>query len=64
MLLLLINVPLHLRTILTWSTEYLLAFPFWYSAVEVPMFVALSYAMTQLRFRAPMHIPASRGSRT
>jgi hypothetical protein len=52
MLLLLISVPLHLRTILTWSTEYLLAFPFWYSAVEVPMFVALSYAMTQLRFRA------------
>src|SRR5262245_2401063 len=52
MLLLLISVPLHLRTILTWSTEYLLAFPFWYSAVEVPMFVVLSYAMTQLRFRA------------
>jgi len=52
MLLLLISVPLHLRTILTWSTEYLLAFPFWYSAVEVPMFAVLSYAMTQLRFRA------------
>jgi hypothetical protein len=52
MLLLLISVPLHLRTILTWSTEYLLAFPFWYSAIEVPMFAALSYAMTQLRFHA------------
>jgi hypothetical protein len=52
MLLLLISVPLHLRTILTWSTEYLLAFPSWYSALEVPMFAVLSYAMTQLRFRA------------
>src|SRR5262245_26749281 len=52
MLLLLISVPLHLRTILTWSTEYRLAFPCWYSAIEVPMFVVLSYAMTQLRFRA------------
>src|SRR5215510_10505040 len=52
MLLLLISVPLHLRTILTWSTEYLLAFPFWYSAIEVPMFAALSYAVTQLRFCA------------
>jgi hypothetical protein len=52
MLLLLISVPLHLRTIVTWSTEYLLAFPFWYSALEVLMFAVLSYAMTQLRFRA------------
>lgn len=57
MFLLITSVPLHLRTILTWSTGYLLAFPFWYSAVEVPMFAALSYAMTQLRFGAP--IPAS-----
>jgi len=47
-----ISVPLHLRTILTWSTEYLLAFPFWYSAIEVPMFALLSYAVTQLRFGA------------
>src|SRR5262249_37830982 len=52
MFLLIISVPLHLRTILTWSTEYLLAFPFWYSAIEVPMFAALSYAVTQLRFGA------------
>jgi hypothetical protein len=54
MFLLIISVPLHLRTIVTWSTEYLLAFPFWYSAVEVPMFAVLSYAMTQLRFGAPV----------
>jgi hypothetical protein len=54
MFLLIISVPLHLRTMLTWSTEYLLAFPFWYSAIEVPMFAALSYAMTQLHFAAPL----------
>src|SRR5262245_54645956 len=28
MVLLIVSVPLHLHTILTWSTEYLLAFPF------------------------------------
>src|SRR5262249_17874790 len=50
MFLLLISVPLHLQTAFTWSTEYLNAFPAWYSAVEVPMFLALSYAVTQLKF--------------
>jgi hypothetical protein len=52
MLLLQISVPLHLRTMFTWSTEYLNAFPFWYSAIEVPMFLALSFAMTRLKFDA------------
>lgn len=50
MFLLIISVPLHLRTALTWSTEYLNAFPFWYSAIEVPMFLALSFAVTRLKF--------------
>jgi hypothetical protein len=50
MILLVISVPLHLKTIFTWSTEYLNAFPFWYSAIEVPMFLGLSYVMTQLKF--------------
>jgi hypothetical protein len=30
----LISVPLHLKTMFTWSTEYLTAFPVWYSLVE------------------------------
>jgi hypothetical protein len=64
MFLLIISVPLHLRTILTWSTEYLLAFPFWYSAIEVPMFAALSYMVTQLRFSAPIPASSSMASRT
>lgn len=50
MFMVIISVPLHLKTIFTWSTEYLLAFPFWYSAVEVPMFIGLSCAMTRLQF--------------
>jgi hypothetical protein len=50
MFLLLVSVPLHLRTAFTWSTEYLNAFPWWYSAIEVPMFLALSYGMTRLKF--------------
>jgi hypothetical protein len=64
MFLLIVSVPLHLRTLLTWSTEYLLAFPFWYSAVEVPMFAALSYAMTQLRFSVPTQVSKSMTNRT
>lgn len=54
MFMVIISVPLHLKTIFTWSTEYLLAFPFWYSAVEVPMFIGLSYAMTRLQFGRPL----------
>ena len=64
MFLLIISVPLHLRTVLTWSTEYLLAFPFWYSAIEVPMFAALSYAVTQLRFGALIKASTPVTSRT
>src|SRR5262245_3752423 len=41
MFLLIVSVPLHLRTALTWSTAYLTAFPIWYSIVEIPMFLAL-----------------------
>lgn len=50
--LLTISVPIHLRTAFTWSTDYLNLFPFWYSAVEAPMFVALSYLATRLKFRS------------
>ena len=50
MLILLVSVPLHLRTIWTWSTDYLIAFPYWYSAIEVPMFAGLTYMVTKLKF--------------
>jgi hypothetical protein len=51
MFILLISVPLHLQTIFTWNTHYLIAFPFWYSAIEVPMFFGLAFAMTRLKLR-------------
>ena len=50
MFMLLVSVPIHLRTLWTWSTDYLLIFPAWYSAIEVPMFFAISYMVTQLKF--------------
>lgn len=50
MFLLWISVPIHLRTAFTRSTDYLLAFPVWYSMVEVPMFVGLVYMVSRLRF--------------
>ncbi|MEW6682460.1 MAG: hypothetical protein AB1451_06000 [Nitrospirota bacterium] len=50
MFMLLISVPIHLKTLFTWNTDYLLAFPLWYSAIEVPMFVGLVYAMGRLQF--------------
>ena len=50
MLMLLVSVPLHLKTIKTWSTDYLIAFPVWYSLIEIPLLVFLSLAMTTLQF--------------
>jgi hypothetical protein len=47
-----ISLPIHLRTAVTWSTEYLNAFPFWYSAVETPMFLILSILALRLKFSA------------
>ena len=50
MFMLIVSVPIHLRTALTWSTAYLTAFPTWYSIVEIPMFLALVLMVSRLRF--------------
>ena len=50
MFMLIISVPIHLRTALTWSTDYIRAFPAWYSMIEVPMFLAMSIFVTRLKF--------------
>jgi hypothetical protein len=50
MFILIISVPLHLATIMTWSTEYLTNFPVWYSVAEIPMFTALAYFAQKLKF--------------
>jgi uncharacterized membrane protein len=46
-----ISVPIHLRALVVWSTGYIANFPPWYSAVEVPMFLALAYFVSRLSFR-------------
>jgi hypothetical protein len=51
MFMLIVSVPVHLRTAVTWSTAYLTAFPTWYSIVEIPMFLALVLIVSLLRFR-------------
>jgi hypothetical protein len=53
MLVLIGSVPIHFRTLWTWNTDYMLIFPFWYSAIEVPMFAGLAYMTSRLPFRVP-----------
>ena len=36
MVMLIVSVPIHLRTLVTWNTDYVRVFPAWYSAIEVP----------------------------
>ena len=50
MFMLIVSVPIHLRTVVTWSTAYLTAFPTWYSIVEIPMFLGLVLMVSRLRF--------------
>jgi hypothetical protein len=50
MVMLIVSVPLHLKTIFTQSTDYLIPFPIWYSLIEIPLFAFLSYSMTRLEF--------------
>jgi hypothetical protein len=47
---LVVSVPIHLRTAVTWSTDYLKTFPAWYSVIEIPIFLALVLLVTRLRF--------------
>ena len=50
MFILILSVPIHFGTALTWSTNYIRAFPSWYSMIEVPMFLAMSIAVIRLKF--------------
>jgi hypothetical protein len=49
-LILIASIPLHLKTAINWSTDYLRMFPSWYSAAEVPMFLALAWIAARLKF--------------
>jgi hypothetical protein len=50
MFMLIISVPIHFSTLVTWSTQYLATSPAWYSAAEVPMFAVLAYSAQKLQF--------------
>ena len=51
LILITLSIPIHLRSVVIWSTAWALAFPKYYSHVEAPMFLALAYAVTRFRFR-------------
>jgi len=46
-----ISIPIHLRSLVVWSTDYIVTFSPWYSVAEIPMFLALAYVITRLRIR-------------
>ena len=51
LILITLSIPIHMRSVLIWSTAWAPAFPKYYSHVEAPMFLALAYAVTRFRFR-------------
>ena len=51
LILITLSIPIHVRSVLIWSTAWVHAFPKYYSHVETPMFLALAYAVTRFRFR-------------
>ena len=51
LILITLSIPIHVRSLVIWSTAWVHAFPKYYSHVETPMFLALAYAVTRFRFR-------------
>jgi hypothetical protein len=51
LLMITLSIPIHVRSVVIWSTAWVRAFPKYYSHVETPMFLALAWAMTRVRFR-------------
>jgi hypothetical protein len=47
-----LSIPIHVRSVVIWSTAWVHLFPKLYSQVEAPMFLALAYAVTRFRFRS------------
>lgn len=47
-----VSIPIHLRTLFTWRTDYVLGFPSWYSLVIVPLLIGLTLSVLALEFGA------------
>jgi hypothetical protein len=50
-----LSIPIHVRSVVIWSTGWVGSFPKYYSHVEVPMFLALMVLVSRLRFHGPPH---------
>ncbi len=50
-----LSIPIHVRSVVIWSTAWVGSFPKYYSHVEVPMFLALMVLVSRLRFHGPPH---------
>jgi TRAP-type uncharacterized transport system fused permease subunit len=50
-----LSIPIHVRSVVIWSTGWVGSFPKYYSHVEVPMFLALVVLVSRLRFHGPSH---------
>jgi len=45
-----ISVPIHLRSVFIWSTNWASSFPKYYSHAEIPLFLALIWLTNRFRF--------------
>jgi len=45
-----ISIPIHVRSVILWSTAWVHSFPKYMSHVEAPMFLAFAYGATRFRF--------------
>jgi hypothetical protein len=53
-----ISIPIHLRTLFTWRTDYVLGFPSWYSLVILPLLIGLTVSVLKLEFDGPRREPS------
>ncbi len=49
-----ISIPIHIRTYIAGNTDYVDVFPLWYSALILPVMLALLVFAWRLRFKAPV----------
>ncbi|TCV97632.1 hypothetical protein EC912_101649 [Luteibacter rhizovicinus] len=50
LLMITVSIPIHVRSVILWSTAWVHAFPKHMSHVEAPMFLVFAYGVTQFRF--------------
>jgi hypothetical protein len=48
-----LSIPIHVRSVVIWSTGWVGSFPKYYSQVEGPMFFALMVLVSRMRFHGP-----------